>query len=514
MTESALILVCSALAVLLVTVGGIVFGKSESKDLSGWLVNNRLMGPMLVWFLLGTEIYTAFTFEGLAGFGYVNGAAAFYNVALNDVAYAIGFLILPAFWLIGKKFNHVTQSDFIAGRYRSKGLGVFVALASALIMIAYIDLNIEGLAAIVKVVGGMPTMTANIIGFLVLTLAVFFGGIRGNAWQSMIKDVLMFVAIAALFIAVPLHYFGSFGHMYGEFIKKIPSHLVMPGVSKHLGIAWLITTVLVTGVGQWMWPQWFGVAYTARNSRTLKLQAVFMPLYQLVKVAVITIGFAAVIILGFSKSINGNNVVMMLALKTFPAWFVVLFTIAAIFSAIIPAGPIVMTSASLIVRNVYQAIRPQTSENTVYTWIRVLIFPLTFLALVLAVIAPSLIVTVLLIAYDFIAQLFPAVVVGGLFWRRATKEGVIAGILVGWIIAAALVLTKNDPYYGVNAGFYALLANLVVFFTVSIFTKPVDESYLDQFLGAAFPPDRSAKKTSLPQESGVPFGGSDGVETT
>ncbi len=68
------------------------------------------------------------------------------------------------------------------------------------------------------------------------------------------------------------------------------------------------------------------------------------------------------IILGSSKSINGNNVVMMLALKTFSAWFVVLFTIAAIFSAIIPAGPIVMTSASLIVRNVCQAIRPQTSE--------------------------------------------------------------------------------------------------------------------------------------------------------
>ncbi len=489
MSKSSVILLISGLAVLFVTIGGIIYGKDENKDLSGWLVNNRRMGPILVWFLLGTEIYTAFTFEGLAGFGYAKGAPAFYNVALNDVAYAIGFMILPAFWLIGKKFHHVTQADFISDRYQSKGFGVFVALTSALIMIAYIDLNIEGLAAIVQVVGhgAVSTDVSDIIGFLVLALAVFFGGIRGNAWQSMIKDILMFVAIAALFIVVPLHYFGGFGNMFSEFVTKIPKHLVMPGVSKKLGIPWLVTTVLVTGVGQWMWPQWFGIAYTARGGRTLKLQAVFMPLYQLVKVAVITIGLAAVIILGFSKHINGNNVVMMLALKTFPLWFIIVFTIAAIYSAIVPAGPIVMTSASLLVRNVYQVLNPRFSNQMAYLWIKILVFPLTILALILTLVAPSLIVNVLLVAYDFISQLFPAVVVGGLFWKRATKEGAISGILVGWIISAVMVLTNHDPYLGVNAGFYALVGNFVVFYIVSLVTRPVDQTYLKQFLASAFP---------------------------
>ena len=488
MPESTLVLLIALAAVIVITVGGILMGKDQSRDLEGWLVNSRLMGPLLVWFLLGTEIYTAFTFQGLAGYAFAKGSAAFYNVALNDVAYALGFFILPAIWLIGKKFGYITQSDFLAGRYQSRSLGIFVAFASAIIMIAYIDLNIEGLGAVVKVIGQntFNQTASDLIGFLVLALAVLVGGIRGNAWQSMIKDILMFIAVVAIFVVVPIHYFGSFGNMYRSMITKIPHYLVLPGASKKLGPLWLVSTVAVTGMGQWMWPQWFGVAYTAKNPRTLKLQAVFMPLYQLVKVMMITVGLAAVLIFMGDK-VNGNNVIMLLALKTFPVWFLALFTVAAVFSAIIPAGPIIMTSASLISRNVYGALRGNVSETTIYRLTKWLVFPLTLIAFLLAALAPALIVVVLLVAYDFISQLFPAVVIGGLFWRRATKQGAAAGIIVGWVISAAMLLTKHGALLGINAGLIALACNIVVFYGVSLVTPPVARDYLDGFFGSAFP---------------------------
>lgn len=489
MSEAAIVLLIALLAVMAITVGGIVYGSNQSRTLEGWLVNSRLMGPVLVWFLLGTEIYTAFTFQGLAGYAYAHGSSVFYNVALNDVAYAIGFLILPSLWLIGKRFGHVTQSDFLTGRYQSRNLGIFVALTSAIIMIAYIDLNIEGLGAVVQVIGhkAFNQTGSDLIGFLVLALAVLLGGIRGNAWQSVIKDILMFVAIVAIFIVVPIHYFGSFGHMYHRMITKIPQYLVLPGASKKQGPLWLITTVAVTGVGQWMWPHWFGVAYTAKSPRTLKLQAVFMPLYQLIKVMVITVGLAAVMIFAASKTVKGNNVVMLLALKTFPEWFLIIFTIAAVFAAVVPAGPIIMTSAGLLAKNVFGALRPGTSERSIYRLTKWLVFPLTLLAFILAAAAPALIVVVLLVAYDFISQLFPAVIIGGLFWRRATKQGATAGIIVGWIVSAILLLTKHNPLFGINAGLIALVANLLVFWVVSLATPAVDGEYLNQFLAAAFP---------------------------
>ncbi|TNC25866.1 sodium:solute symporter family protein [Amycolatopsis alkalitolerans] len=431
------------------------------------------MGSLLLWFLLGSEIYTAFTFQGLAGYSYSKGAAGFYNVAQNDVAYAIAFLVLPCIWMLGKKFGYVTQADFIAHRYASKPLGVFVALATALIMIAYIDLNIEGLSAIFRILGdgAISPALGNVLAFVVLACAVFIGGIRGNAIQSVIKDLLMFAAVAALFIAVPLTFFHGFGDMYSSFTQRIPEYFQLPSApAPKLGPVWLISTVLVTGVGQWMWPQWFGTAFTASSPTALKRQAVLMPFYQIVKVAVLTVGFAAVVALG--TGLVGNDVVMHMMREVFPGWVLVLIAIAAMLSAIVPAGPIVMTSASLLSRNVVHALKPDLPARTVFTLTRVLVFPLIGAALVLTLVAPALIVSVLLVAYAFITQLFPAVIVGGIFWKRATKQGVLAGLIVGWGVTAGLMLSHHDPLFGVNAGLVALVANLVVFAAVSVCTKP------------------------------------------
>ncbi len=467
------ILVAACVLTFAILVIAALPGRSSSRDLEGWLVHHRGMGSVLLWFLLGSEIYTAFTFQGLAGYSYTEGAAGFYNVAQNDVAYALAFLLLPCIWALGKKYGYLTQSDFVAHRYGSKALGAFVALTTALIMVAYIDLNIEGLSAIFQVVGAgaVSPVLGNVLGFLILAAAVFIGGIRGNAIQSVIKDALMIFAVAAVFIVVPLHYFGGFGSMYGAFSQTIPHDFQIPSATAHsLGPAWLISTVVMTGLGQWMWPQWFGTAFTATSPRTLKKQAVFMPFYQLVKVAVLVVGFAAVIALG--SGLNGNDIVMHIMRQVFPGWLLIVLVLAGLLAAIVPAGPIIMTSATLLARNVFQEIRPATTDKTVFLLTRLLVFPLTGAALLITLVFPALIVNVLLVAYAFIAQLVPGVVIGGIFWTRATKEGMFAGLLTGWVISGVLMTTGHDPVAGISAGFVGLAANLVVFVLVSLVTKP------------------------------------------
>jgi solute:Na+ symporter, SSS family len=471
---SPLVILAAALALTFaILIAAALAGRASSGNLEGWLVHHRGMGSLLLWFLLGSEIYTAFTFQGLAGYSYSKGAAGFYNVAQNDVAYAAAFLILPCLWALGKKYGYLTQADFVAHRYGSRALGVFVALSTALIMVAYIDLNIEGLSAIFRVIGGnaISPVLGNVLGFFILAAAVFIGGIRGNAIQSVVKDVLMFVAVAAVFIAVPLHYFGGFGAMYRSFSTTIPRDFQIPSATAHkFGAAWLISTVVMTGLGQWMWPQWFGTAFTASSPRALKRQAVFLPFYQIVKVAVLVVGFAAIIALG--TGLNGNDVVMRIMRQVFPGWMLIVLVLAGLLAAIVPAGPIIMTSASLLSRNVVQALRPATADRTVFWLTRALTFPLTGLALLVSLAFPALIVSVLLVAYALIAQLFPGIVVGGIFWPRATKAGVLAGLLTGWGISGALMLTGNDPVAGISAGFVGLAANLLVFVAVSLATSP------------------------------------------
>ena len=259
----------------------------------------------------------------------------------------------------------------------------------------------------------------------------------------------------------------------------------MPGPTGKLGYSWFATTVLLTGFGQWMWPQWFNVAYTGRGPRTLKLQAVFMPFYQLVKVAVITVGFAAILIFA-GHPVPGNDVVMTLAKQLFPTWFLAIFALAAVLSAIVPAGPIVMVSCTLLARNVYAKLLPHTTERRVFQMSRWMVFPITLLALLLALVARDLIVVVLLVAYDFIAQLLPAVLIGGLLWRRATAQGVLAGLLVGWASCTVLHLAGFEQVWGMATGFVALIGNIVVFAAASLLTRPVDKAVLDQFWGTVY----------------------------
>lgn len=488
MSETAGILAFVAVGVLVVAWIGIRGGAKASGTLEGWVLNSRLMGPVLLWFLLGTEIYTSFTFLGLAGFAYAHGGSVFYNVATNDVAYAFGFFVLPAVWLIGRRFGYLTQADFIAGRYASEGLGIFVAFVSALILIPYVDLNIQGLGAILKVASGgaINLRLAEVIAFLVLAVAVFAGGIRGNAWQSVIKDVLMFVAIAALFVVVPLHFFGGFRPMMTTLASHAGKHLVIPA-NTHFGMAWFASTVILTGFGQWMWPQWFAVGFTAKGPRELKLQAVFMPLYQLVKIAVILVGFAAVLIFT-GRTVAGNDVVMRLAEQSFPAWFLAVFVLAAALSAIVPAGAIIVTSCTLIAHNVVARLRPRTAPRSIFLLTRWLTFPVTLAAFLLAIAAPALIVVILLVAYDFIAQLLPAVVIGGLFWRRATLPGVACGIVVGWALSAYWLLAWGGLVWHLNCGLVALLANIAVFVVVSLLTRPPGEAVVKPVFDAVWSP--------------------------
>ena len=102
---------------------------------------------------------------------------------------------------------------------------------------------------------------------------------------------------------------------------------------------------------------------------------------------------------------------------------------------------------------------------------RMMVLFITTLALVFALFFPNELVNLLIFGYDGVCQFFPGVVLG-LFWKRVSKVGVFAGLFVGIGIVVGLIITKNDPFLGLNAGFVGLAANVVVTYVVSLKTQP------------------------------------------
>jgi SSS family solute:Na+ symporter len=457
--------------VLLGTLLGVGAAKGRQMNLEEWSVAGRSFGVVFVWLLMAGEIYTTFAFLGASGWAYSRGAPALYILAYITLGYVVSFYILPYIWELGRKHGLQTQSDFFAWRYGSNALALIVSLAGVLFLVPYLQLQLTGLGIIVQIASfdGIPRATSMMIAVGLIALFVFAGGMRAVAWVSVLKDLLMIVAALAIGIYVPFHYFGGIAPMFDRLLQAHAAHLVLPGSTKMMNHSWFVSTVLLSALGFYMWPHTFGAAFSARSSETLRRNAVMTPLYTLSLLFIFLAGFAALLLLPGLK--NGDMSLLLLARKSFPAWFLGVVGGAGAMTAMVPSAMILLTASTLAAKNVVRPIfSPRMTDETVARLARGIMLLLSLISLYLALHSSATLVSLLLIGYAGVTQFFPGVVLG-LFWPRVTASGVLAGLLTGIAIAAALMLTKHDPIFGVNAGFLALLANMATAVGASLLTR-------------------------------------------
>ncbi|MDH7513297.1 MAG: sodium:solute symporter family protein [Clostridiales bacterium] len=463
----------TALLIIFVTIVfsaglGIFAGRKVKMNLENWTVGGRRFGVILIWLLMAGEIYTTFTFLGASGWAYSRGAPTYYILIYGTLAYTVSFFILPAIWKVGKRYGLHTQPDFFIKRYDSRGLGVLVAGIGVLSIIPYLQLQLAGLGLIVEVASGgaVQSNAAILVGFVLTCAFVYTSGIRGTAWVSIVKDAMMIAAVAIVGIGVPHIYFGGFGKMFRSLIEAHPNHLVFPGAAPGMDVLWVMSTVLLTGLGFYMWPHVFGSAFSARSAETIKRNAVIMPFYQIPILLVVMVGFTALLVIPGLR--NGDMAFLELVNKTYPSWFMGFVGAAGAVTAMVPSSVLVLFASTLLAKNVYQAgFAPKASEERILGLSRLMVLIIMGFALLFAIFLPNALVNLLLIGYDGVSQFFPGVVLG-LFWKRVQRRGVVCGLVTGFILAAVLVFSRNDPFLGLNAGFVALVVNAVVTVAVSL----------------------------------------------
>jgi SSS family solute:Na+ symporter len=468
--NSALIIIFAT--ILFSSLVGIYAGRRLKMNLENWTVGGRQFGVIIIWLLMAGEIYTTFTFLGASGWAYSKGAPTFYILIYGALAYTLSFFILPALWKVGKRHGLHTQPDFFINRYGSRSLGVLVALIGVFSIIPYLQLQLSGLGLIVEVASNRAVSShlAIVISFILTCAFVYTSGIKGAAWVAIIKDVLMVLAVGIVGIGVPLIYFGSFGKMFRALIQQHPHHLVLPGATAHMSVGWVMSTVLLTGLGFYMWPHVFGSAFSAKSAKIIKRNAVIMPFYQIPILLVFMVGFTALLVIPGLE--NGDMAFLELVNKTYPSWFMGFVGAAGAVTAMVPSAILVLFAATLLAKNVYQSgFRPQASEEKVMSLSRFMVLAVTTLALVFAIFLPNELVPLLIFGYDGVSQFFPGVVLG-LFWKRVTKAGVFSGLLTGVAVVILLVLGGKDPFLGMNAGFVGLVVNSVITLGVSLMRKP------------------------------------------
>jgi SSS family solute:Na+ symporter len=477
---NAALLIIGAFFVIAVGLG-ILARRGRDMNLEQWSVANRGFGSLFVFLLMAGEIYTTFTFLGGSGWAYGKGAPSFYILCYGAIAYSASYFMLPIIWRYGQPRRLVSQADFFVAKYDSSALGVVVALVGVIALVPYLVLQLKGLGIIVSEAsyGSISPATAVWAGTIALVLYVVISGVRGSAWTAALKDLMILGVVVVIGVYLPLHYYGGYGEMFRAIDRAKPGFLTLPKTG--MSSVWLVSTVLLTAMGFYMWPQYFSAVYTARNEDVFRKNAVVLPLYQLVILFVFFAGFAAILKVPGLQGADGDLSLLRLSKQAFGAWPVGLIGAAGLLTALVPGSTILIAAATILAQNVYRVLSPSTSDRSISILARALVPALSLLAAVMTLRGGQAIVALLLMAYNFVTQLFPALILSLGARPKISAAAAAAGIIAGELTVGAMTvsgatittLLPAAPQWvkDLNVGLAALAVNVVVLGLVALIVR-------------------------------------------
>ncbi|AKM31594.1 sodium:solute symporter [Pandoraea faecigallinarum] len=477
--NSALIFIFLAVALALFL--GIRARRGKDMSLEQWAVGGRGFGAAIVFLLMAGEIYTTFVFLGGSGYAYGHGAGAYYLLGYGSLPFILSYFLLPPIWRYAKEHGLISQPDFFASKFNSRWLGVLVAVVGFAALVPYLVLQLKGLGIIVSV-SSYSAISSNqgvLIGAIVVAVYVALSGVHGSAWTSVVKDALVMFVAVFLGLYLPYHYYGGVGDMFAAIEKAKPGFLALRDVGE--SPVWMVSTVILSTLGFYMWPHMFMATYTAKREEVLRRNAFVLPIYQLMLLFILFVGFSAVLAV---PGLTGGDIDLALfkvSLKTFDPWFVGVIGAAGILTALVPGSMILMTAATLLANNVYRPLRPHSSDAHVARVAKWLAPAIMALAVLFTLGGGQTIVALLLMAYALVTQLFPVLLASLIGKHLVTRTAAFASIIVGEATVAWVSLTRKsvaalfpflpDALKDLNVGIVALVFNVVTLVAVTLLTR-------------------------------------------
>jgi SSS family solute:Na+ symporter len=366
-----------------VTVVGFLAARwRQPKDLQSlheWGLGGKSFGTVVTWFLLGGDLYTAYTFIAVPAAMWATGAVSgFFAVPYTIVLYPIIFFFLGRMWSVAHRHGYVTTADIVQGRYGSKSLSLAVALTGILATMPYIALQLVGIQAVLEVVGiGGNSVLAKdlplLIAFAVLAAYTYSSGLRAPAMIAFVKDALIYLVIAVAIIYLP----GKFGGWAGIFDAAetkmaapsaanpaVPTGIFIPGPAAHWAYASL---ALGSALALFMYPHCVTATLSSKDRKTGRRNAVFLPAYSLLLGLLALLGYVAIKAgtkpIGLDGKVNPQLVIPQLFEDSFPGWFTGVAFGAIAIGALVPAAIMSIAAANLFTRNIYKAyLKPEATD--------------------------------------------------------------------------------------------------------------------------------------------------------
>jgi solute:Na+ symporter, SSS family len=436
----------------LVTVLGFVAARWKAADLNHiheWGLGGRRFGPWITWFLLGGDLYTAYTVIAIPAVVFAIGAYGFFAVPYTIIIYPFLYLTLPRLWAVCHKHGYMTASDFVLGRYGHRWLELAVALTGILATMPYIALQLVGLEKVLLALGvtgqGIMAHAPLTIAFVILALYTYRSGLRAPAMIAFVKDTMIYIFIVSAIFIIPYE-LGGFRAIFEAAGKAFDAKVAAnPNLAagltlKTAQVGPYITLAIGSAMALFMYPHALTGSLAASSGRAIRFNTMMLPAYSVVLGLIALLGLMA--IAAGVKADTPQDAVPQLVLWAFPDWFAGFSFAAIALGALVPAAVMSIGAANTFTRNIWKPfIHPEMSlrEEAFLAKLASLIVKIGAL-LVIFLMPTQFALDLQLLGGVWMVQIFPAVILG-LYTRWFSGSALLIGWGLGMIVGTSLSWT-------------------------------------------------------------------------
>ena len=481
--------------------------KGDLDLLHEWGLGGRRFGTIITWFLIGGDLYTAYTFIAVPALAFGAGAIAFFAIPYTIIVYPILFLVFPRLWHVCHKHNYITAADFVRGRFGNRWLALAVTITGIVATMPYIALQLVGLQVVIGGMGVSGTGYAGdlplVIAFVILAAFTYSSGLRAPASIAIVKDILIYITAFAAVIVVPIQ-LGGFGKIFAA-VPTAKLLLATPGANTTGAYGIYATLALGSALALFLYPHSLTGILSASGGHAIRRNAAMLPGYSLMLGLLALVGFFAIAAgvanlpeyaAGFQQF--GNNfAVPALFLHSFPSWFVGIAFAAVGIGALVPAAIMSIAAANLYTRNIHREFinkNPTDREEAqMAKWVSLIV---KFGALVFILFVPSQYAIYLqLLGGILIVQTLPSVMLG-VYTRWFNDWALLIGWAVGTVAGTWMFVTANlTPNYPLAIGgftfpgytaLYTVILNLIVTIVLTLLFNAMNAAALDETVAADY----------------------------
>ena len=461
--------------VYLVAMIGIgVYSSKRIKNSGDYFVAGHSFGPLVLMATVCATIIGGSGLMGRAGVAYSSG----FKAILTAVPYLLGMFLFSSISgrisKVGMRHG-ITSIPELFDRRFGKTAKILLAGLIAFTMMGTVASQVTATATIINMLGGDIGISYE-LGALIATFVFMIYTATSGLFGVVYTDVLQFyMLLLFVYILIPgasLQHMGGFAY----FTANLDPALVKPYIDGSI-LGDIVTYLVFTMAGAEMWQR----AFAAKDAKAAK-KGMFLgtSVYGVTIILVFFMGIAAHQIVGndiLAQYGSTDAVVPALAIKVLPIGLTGL-ALAGMLSVIMStADSYLLVSVQSVVRDIIKTLKPEMSEKAEIRLSRIFSIALPIGALIIALYIKNA-YNILMFAWSFYAASCGLPAFAALYWKKATKQGILAAIASGFFVCIGWKMLGQP--LGLGAAVPGTIACAIALIVVSLLTyKKSPSVYLD-----------------------------------